>query len=73
MISMVRLLNFLLASFVYWATGTVFIFVTILPCGMGPEADCDMPNEVTIWLAVIGVVLIYAAICLFLHRRWRTA
>ena len=65
-----RMLQFILISFVYWAAGAIFILVTMLPCGMGPDADCDMPSELTIWLAVIGVTLIYAALCLFLRSRW---
>jgi hypothetical protein len=68
----VRVVQFFLLSFVYWAIGAVFIFITILPCGMGPDADCDMGSGTSIWLAVIGVVLIYAALCLFLLARWKT-
>jgi hypothetical protein len=38
---------------------------------MGPDADCEMPGEASAWLAVIGVFLIYAALCLFLRARWK--
>ena len=70
MTSIMRLMKFLLLSFIYWAVGAAFILFTVLPCGMGPDADCEMGNGVTIWLAVIGVVLVYAALCVFLGRRW---
>jgi hypothetical protein len=70
--TVVRLAQFLLLSLVYWVIGAVFILITILPCGMGPDADCDMASGTTIWLAVIGVVLIYAALCFFLLARWKT-
>jgi hypothetical protein len=62
--------DLVLISILYWTAGLVFLFITILPCGMGPEADCDMPSDATIWSAIIGVFLVYAAICLFLGRRW---
>ena len=65
-----RLLTFVILSIAYWAAGAIFLFVTILPCGMGPDATCDMPGEFTIWSALIGVLLVYIAICLFFARRW---
>ncbi len=68
--AVLRLVSFVVLSFVYWTAGTIFLFVTILPCGMGPDADCDLPSDFTIWSAMLGVVLVYAAICLFLGRRW---
>ena len=65
-----RLLAFLLISIAYWAAGAIFLFITLLPCGMGPDASCDLPSEFTMWSAMIGVFLVYVAICLFLGRRW---
>ena len=70
MTSVIRLVKFLLLSFVYWAVGAAFVLFTVLPCGMGPDADCEMGSDTAIWLAIIGVVLVYAALCLFLGRRW---
>ncbi|MXO50808.1 hypothetical protein GRI42_05750 [Erythrobacter gaetbuli] len=48
----------------------IALFAIFLPCGMGPEADCDMASPVTFWLAVIGVVLIYIALLLRL-KNWK--
>jgi len=64
------LLAFVALSFAYWAASAVFLLVTVLPCGMGPDASCADPSVFTLWSAVIVVVLVYAAICLFLGRRW---
>jgi hypothetical protein len=68
--AVLRLILFILISFVYWAAGGTYIFVTMLPCGFGPGVECDDPNMATVWLAVIGVVLIYGAVCVFLRGRW---
>ncbi|GEM_PF-3131885 len=65
-----RLLIALVGSFVYWALAGIALLFVLLPCGMGPEADCDMASPLTFWLAVIGFVLIYVALLLRLHS-WK--
>ena len=66
----IRLLDLFLISFFYWTAAAILLFVIVLPCGMGPEADCDMASDFTIWSAVTGIVLVYTVICLLLVRRW---
>ena len=64
-----RILVIDLGSFSYWVLAAVALFVILLPCGMGPEADCDMGSPATFWLAVAGFILIYAGL-LMRFRRW---
>ncbi|MBX7461104.1 hypothetical protein [Qipengyuania huizhouensis] len=70
MSSGVRLLVAVLGSFVYWLLAIIALFVILLPCGMGPDANCDMASPLTFWLAVIGFVLIYVALLLRL-KNWK--
>jgi hypothetical protein len=68
--AVLRLLAFILISITVWTVGAAFVLATMLPCGLGPDAACDDPRDITVWLAVIGVLLVYAAICIFLRGRW---
>ena len=63
-----RLLVAILGSLIYWLLAMIALFAILLPCGMGPDANCDMASPVTFWLAVIGVVLIYIALLLWLKN-----
>ena len=65
-----RLIIAIFGSLAYWLFATIVLFAILLPCGMGPEADCDMATPMTWWLAVIGFVLIYAALLLRL-KNWK--
>ena len=61
---------FLLASFAWWVIALVLIFITAFPCGMGPDADCDMGSTTSNWFSVIAAAIGYAGLCVVLYRRW---
>ena len=65
-----RLILGLIGSFVYWTIAVIALFFILLPCGMGPEADCEMVSPFTFWLAFAGFVLIHVALLLRL-RNWK--
>ena len=65
-----RLLVAILGSLVYWLLAMIALFAILLPCGMGPDASCNMAGPFTFWLAVIGFVLIYVALLLRL-KKWK--
>ena len=65
-----RLMLGLIGSFVYWTIAVVALIFILLPCGMGPEAYCEMVSPLTFWLTVAGFVLIYVALLLRL-RNWK--
>ena len=68
---LVQALKFLCVSIVWWGFSAVAILLTLLPCGMGPEADCDMGKPAFVWLAIIGAVGGYLAISFLLIRHWK--
>ena len=62
-----------LGSLTYWAFALIALFAMLLPCGMGPEADCDMASPFTFWSAAAGFILIYIALVLFARRKWKSS
>jgi len=65
-----KIFGFILLSWVWWCFAIVMIFVTVVPCGMGPDADCDMISDWTIWVSVTGSIVGYIGLCGLLYRRW---
>lgn len=65
-----RLIVGLIGSCLYWMMASIALFLILLPCGMGPDADCDMASPLTFWLAVAGFVLLYVGLMMRL-RNWK--
>lgn len=65
-----RVIVGLVGSCIYWTMASIALFLILLPCGMGPDADCEMASPLTFWLAVAAFVLIYVGLMMRL-RNWK--
>ena len=63
-------LVFVLGTLVYWPLATFALLAILMPCGLGPEADCEMASPITFWLAAAGLSLIYVSFVMRL-RIWK--
>jgi len=66
-----RVVGFLIVSIVWWGVAAFAILAAAFPCGMGPEANCEMGSFLSIWIAVAGGICGYIALSFILFRRWR--
>ena len=65
-----KIIGFALLSFCWWSLAIVALFVTALPCGMGPDASCDMGPAWAILSVFIVAIFGYVALCGLLYRKW---
>jgi hypothetical protein len=65
-----RALFFILATIAWLGVSAIAVFVTLLPCGMGPDAPCNAYNPIAAWTAFAFALAGYLAFSFVTFRRW---
>ncbi len=68
----VNILVFAAVSLAWWVVAyTITLMAAIGPCGMGPDAACDV-SPFPLWLAFGGALVGYAGLAVLVIRRMRS-